>query len=407
MSRFILIILPLLTACAGETLDLSATRVDGGSNPGRDAASPTDDAGFQDASVLDSATVDVGGADAGLPDAASTSGCPPLTDNVRLERASRNAAGEPGNTVGTGSNWQGGDPAMSGDGRFVAFTSLATNLVPNDTEGLMDLFLFDRREQTTQRLHVGQPGGYGVAGDGSFVAYQTNSEGRGNIELFWTADGSRTGIPLVAGWLSRQSVDFSGRWIVADGPTVADAVNHTQEGLQTPSCQGRCRFASISADGRFLTYVAGGSLDQIVYRYDRDLEEEVRVSGPFVDPSWEPSISGDGQTIVYRTWPGDVFVWRSGDLQQFDVGGPGYSPSVDAAGCRMAVTVDGTIRVFDLARGGSVVVSRTMNGTAAAGRSSAPLISADGRNVAFTSQANDLLPGDKGNGPDIFVATID
>ena len=54
------------------------------------------------------------------------------------ERVSLDSAGRPGND---GSS----TPALSADGRFVAFSSNATNLVPADTNGAMDVFVHDRR----------------------------------------------------------------------------------------------------------------------------------------------------------------------------------------------------------------------------------------------------------------------
>ena len=41
-------------------------------------------------------------------------------------------------------------PAISADGRFVAFNSDATNLVPGDTNGARDVFVRDRQTGTTR-----------------------------------------------------------------------------------------------------------------------------------------------------------------------------------------------------------------------------------------------------------------
>src|SRR5688500_1247421 len=72
-------------------------------------------------------------------------------------------------TDGVGANGVSGAPAISGDGRYVAFASAATNLVAGDTNGLTDIFLRDRDTDAdgvfdeagavaTTRLSVG-PGG--------------------------------------------------------------------------------------------------------------------------------------------------------------------------------------------------------------------------------------------------------
>jgi Tol biopolymer transport system component len=70
-----------------------------------------------------------------------------------------------------------GGPSISADGRYVAFDSEATNLVPGDTNGTADVFVHDRQTATTQRVSVG-PGGTeasgtepAISGNGRFVAF--------------------------------------------------------------------------------------------------------------------------------------------------------------------------------------------------------------------------------------------
>ena len=64
------------------------------------------------------------------------------------ERVSVSSGGAQGND---GSYF---DPAISADGRFVAFTSDATNLVPGDTNGAADIFVRDRQTGTTRRVSL-------------------------------------------------------------------------------------------------------------------------------------------------------------------------------------------------------------------------------------------------------------
>ncbi|MBI3843525.1 MAG: hypothetical protein HY292_02690, partial [Planctomycetes bacterium] len=47
---------------------------------------------------------------------------------------------------------------ISADGRYVLFTSDATNLVPNDTNGVADIFHHDRLTQRTTRVNVTSSG---------------------------------------------------------------------------------------------------------------------------------------------------------------------------------------------------------------------------------------------------------
>ena len=60
-------------------------------------------------------------------------------------------------------------PSVSTDGRYVAFRSLATNLVPGDTNDVPDVFVRDRVAQTTQRVSVDSAGGQGDAASGNTV----------------------------------------------------------------------------------------------------------------------------------------------------------------------------------------------------------------------------------------------
>src|SRR3954453_15619682 len=72
--------------------------------------------------------------------------------------------------------------AITRDGRYVAFLSFATNLVPSDTNGVYDAFVRDRVAGTTERISLswdnnqsnnstyGQPA---LSGDGHFVAFES------------------------------------------------------------------------------------------------------------------------------------------------------------------------------------------------------------------------------------------
>ena len=86
------------------------------------------------------------------------------------------------------------NPALSGSGRYVAYSSWATNLVRGDTNELMDIFVYDRVLRTTTRVNLNNegeptdgnrdwddPGTYGESGapdiseDGRYVTYQSSA----------------------------------------------------------------------------------------------------------------------------------------------------------------------------------------------------------------------------------------
>jgi Tol biopolymer transport system component len=90
------------------------------------------------------------------------------------ERVSVDSAGNQANVIGSTS-----EAAISADGRFVAFNS-ANNLVPGDTNDNFDIFVHDRKTGATERVSVDSAGNQGngaavaaISADGRFVAFQS------------------------------------------------------------------------------------------------------------------------------------------------------------------------------------------------------------------------------------------
>ncbi len=89
------------------------------------------------------------------------------------ERISRAVSGEPDNYSQL--------PQISADGRFVAFRSSATNLVAKDTNGVADIFVFDRVTQRIERVNVSNAGKQAndesllarISADGRFVVFES------------------------------------------------------------------------------------------------------------------------------------------------------------------------------------------------------------------------------------------
>ncbi|MFC1976392.1 peptidoglycan DD-metalloendopeptidase family protein, partial [Chloroflexota bacterium] len=83
-----------------------------------------------------------------------------------------------------GNDWS-GVPAISSDGRYVAFLSLATNLVSGDTPDTWDVFIHDRQTHTTTRItndsitsiYLGEPH-ISISAEGRYVAYRSASQGQ-------------------------------------------------------------------------------------------------------------------------------------------------------------------------------------------------------------------------------------
>jgi Tol biopolymer transport system component len=146
------------------------------------------------------------------------------------ERVSVDSAGNQGNSFSEGAS-------VSRDGRFVAFTSVASNLVPGDTNGRSDIFIHDRKTGTTERVSVDSAGNQGntssfqpsISRDGRFVAFRSLASNlvpgdtNNNSDIF--VHDRKTGIT------ERVSVDSAG--------------NQANDSSSEPS---------ISRDGRFVAF---------------------------------------------------------------------------------------------------------------------------------------------------------
>jgi Tol biopolymer transport system component len=128
------------------------------------------------------------------------------------ERVSVDSSGAQGNS----SISRGSISSISADGRFVAFPSTADNLVPGDTNGNWDVFVRDRQTNVTARVSVDSSGTEGnnwsgapsISANGRFVAFHSladnlvSGDGNGKWDVF--VHDRQTGVT------ERVSVDSSG-----------------------------------------------------------------------------------------------------------------------------------------------------------------------------------------------------
>jgi Tol biopolymer transport system component len=268
-------------------------------------------------------------------------------------------------------------PSISADGRFVAFWSRATNLVPGDTNGATDDFVRDLAAGTTTRVSLDATGAEATAdsgvcsisGDGRYVAFQSLA-------------------PLVTS-------DANEAWDVYVRDLGSGTTMRASVAANGSDPDGVCEDPSISADGRFVAFqsdasnlVAGdanGKLDVFV----RDLElgttalASVSSAGvPGDDLSYAPSISADGRRIA--------FVSIASTLVLGDTNGP--------------LRPDAFLR--DLESGTTARVNVGPSGVQDDGGVGACAISGDGRNVAFDSAGDDLVPNDTNQVGDVFVRDL-
>ena len=250
-------------------------------------------------------------------------------------------------------------PALSADGRYVAFASDAGNLVAGDTNNATDVFVHDRQTKTTNRMSVG-PGGAEASGGESYVPALS-------------ADGTVVAFLSRATNLGPDATDGNDAVFVRD----VKAATTTRIGPAGEPV-GSAPVVALSAEGHFVAYSDGTD----VFVFDRQSGTAERVSvGPGGAPgdraSTAPAISADGRFVAFQSDAGDLV--PADTNQRTDV------------------------FVRDRRLGTTTRVSLGPAAVQADQPSTGPQISGDGRFVAFGSVATNLVPGDTNSAPDIFV----
>src|SRR5438034_9619970 len=357
--------------------------------------------------------------------------------------------------TGRGNNFSLGDGWISADGRFVMFTSDASDLVATDTNHGSDVFLRDMLGGTTALVSVNRAGtdsarangaipetiAAGMSADGRYVLFASDATDLVSDQITFTPQLYVRDV--VAGTTTLVSVNRDGV-----------ATNHRQPGTGPGNCDpqfGECPpdiwpfEPTISANGRYVVFgswakdlvskfVGSLSLENI---FVRDLQTKttslvsVNLSSAGASGgSDRPSISADGRFISFRSDATDLVGTQTiGHREMYvrdmaasttslvSVNRTGTSGSGGVLDNHPAISADGTHVVFtspsavltpeklnpsiedafvrDLAIGTTNLVSINTSGTAGGnGKSFSARTSADGRFVVFLSQASDLVFND-------------
>jgi Tol biopolymer transport system component len=273
-----------------------------------------------------------------------------------------------------GNNQSEGIAPMSSDGQYVAFTSSSTNLVPDDTNGMDDVFVYDRQTGQTTRVSVDSAGVQGngtsfnpsISSDGRFVAFMSLSNNlmpndtNGMYDVF--VHDRQTGQTMCV------SVDSAG----------------------VPGNHGGW-YPSISSDGRYVAFSSSstnlvpddsnGMID--VFVHDRQTGQTTRVSVDSAGAEGDsesyayPSISSDGRYVAFESAASNLVPDDTNDTWD--------------------------VFVHDRQTGQTTRVSVDSAGVQGDGLSYFPSISSDGRYVAFESLSTNLVPNDTNDMWDIFV----
>ncbi|MDI6858193.1 MAG: hypothetical protein QME71_07780 [Dehalococcoidia bacterium] len=344
------------------------------------------------------------------------------------------------------------EPAISGDGRFVAFQSWASNLVEGDTNvcrvfptfdtgNCPDIFVHDRETGTTERVNVSSAGEQAnswsynpdVSGDGRFVSFVSGAsnlvEDDTNVSFY--PDGMPYPMEDV---------------FVRDRETGRTArVSVGSDGAQANGPSDR---AAISDDGRYVAFlstadnlVSGDTNGQRdVFRHDLQTGETLRVNvnSAGVEAngwSYHVTISADGRFVGFSSSASnlvappeaemdiDAFLWdaESGRVELISApsgtepAGPyGEAPFVSADG-RWAVFSSGNpnlvpsadmiedVFLRDRLTGETRRISLTMDGREAGSASFVMGLTSDGRFAVYRTASPAIVPGDTNDREDVFV----
>jgi Tol biopolymer transport system component len=295
-------------------------------------------------------------------------------------------------------------PSISADGRWVAYVSSASNLVPDDLNETSDIFLYDRSAKETILVSRGLEGmpADGASGNpvislnGSWIVFASEADNLVAVEKRWEwavylynrldgtislASVSSDGLPA-NGWSNWPSISADGRSLVfaSTATNLAPGTNRDQAEVYIHDRQtGLTELVSLGADGS----VANGLSDKPIisfdgrlvafwswannlvpgeaeycrdaenpgpcadiYIFDRENKSMERIpvgqSGGLGGGGDELSLSGDGRTLTYYS----VVIDRQSLIEEsicepLEFGWCGYAPSVSSNGRWIAYgTVD-------------------------------------------------------------------
>ena len=381
-------------------------------------------------------------------------------------------------SAGVGGDGPSGRSDLSRTGRYVAFDSRASNLVAGDTNGFSDVFWHDRKTGLTVRVSVdsqgvqanGESSHPSISADGRYVAFHSLADNLVSSDINQAADvfvrdvltGSTTRVSL--GEFGNEADDHSSNASISgDGSRVAfqsAATNLSFDDLATTidifvrdrvlntttlcsrgeagkPANGNSSGPSLSADGTHVAFESysdnitssdtNGDLD--VYVYDLVSRVSLNASRSMSGPpgnraSYGAQLSADAGFVAFTSGATDLVpadTNSTNDIFRFDLQtgamvrvsvGPWGEGNGSSGGCSIAddgrsiaffsnssnLTPQDPNQVRDIfewvEQGSIALISRATHGGPGNAWSEEPAISGDGHFCAFSSFATDLVPAD-------------
>lgn len=286
-------------------------------------------------------------------------------------------------TSGTVGDGHSGEPRISGDGRYVAFASKASNLtVAGSTNGFYDIYLRDTELDITTRISMGA-GGFEPDGDSRWPEISED----GSYIIFSSAATN------IVGGDTNFSADMFFH-TVATGLT--ERVSLSWLGAQTSGgVQMDDRRYDLSDDGRYVVFtstandyvtIMTSNATRNVYLRDRIAGTTTLVSyklgGTGSSGGYAPSIDADGTSVVFVS-NDHLFVTDDADSND-------------------------DVFLHDVATGVVSLISYGTSGMSGSspGHSTLPRITPDGLFVLFQSTCSDIVAEDATTGSDIFLRDL-
>jgi Tol biopolymer transport system component len=326
------------------------------------------------------------------------------------------------------------EPAISADGRYVAFSSFASNLVAGDANKAQDVFVRDLQAGTNALVSVSLDGGFGnndsyspvISLDGRYVLFRSRAQnltagsfGSGTENLFLRDRVAGTNYALTFSGVTSTSMTPDGHYVAFVGNITGSFCLYVWDSQSASriytNSTSTVTLVAISPNGQHAVFVAGsgilslGALDLVAktnwlvsfgmygvthpgLQFSADgrflayattllVSRQFNSSGTPNSSSDSPVISADGRYVAYRSFASNCVPNDLNDVSD--------------------------VFLYDRLTGATTLLSANSSGIATADQSSfTPVFSGDGQTLLFQSWASDLLAGDGNDSGDLFALNL-